>query len=368
MRLKYLIRKEFTQILHDSFLPRLVVMFPIALICIAPWVTSMEVRDVRVCFVDNDGSTLSRRLIERTKHSQYFVVAGRADSYAEAMDLMKQGKTDVVAVVPRHYGRDAEKGGMPQVMVAANSVNGTKGMMGASYLSSTIAQNISSLRPAATTLGTAGLRVTEKKLYNPYEDYKLFMIPALMTILVVMMCGFLPALNIVGEKEKGTIEQINVTPVRKWEFILAKLIPYWIIGLLVFTISLLLSRLVYGFAPASGALALYLPVMLLALVMSGLGLVVSNYSSQMQQAMFVMWFFMVCFILLSGLFTPVQSMPEWAQRLTLVNPIRWFIDAMRTLYVRGGTLAGTQTQLIVLAAFAVVIDTWALVSYKKNDA
>lgn len=180
------------------------------------------------------------------------------------------------------------------------------------------------------------------------------------------MCGFMPALNIVGEKEAGTIEQINVTPVRKWEFILAKLIPYWIIGLFVFTVSLLLAWLVYGFTPAGNLGLLYLSIMLLALIMSGLGLVVSNYSSQMQQAMLVMWFIMVCFLLLSGLFTPVQSMPDWAQTLTLCNPMRYFIDAMRTLYVRGGTLQSVWLQMTVLTAFALVIDSWAVASYKKN--
>ena len=124
--------------------------------------------------------------------------------------------------------------------------------------------------------------------------------------------------------------------------------------------------LIYGFTPQGSIVLLYLSMMLLALIMSGLGLVVSNYSQQMQQAMLVMWFIMVCFLLLSGLFTPVQSMPQWAQTLTLCNPMRYFIEAMRTLYVRGGTWQSVTLQTTVLAAFALVIDTWAVVSYKKN--
>lgn len=384
MRLKYLIRKEFIQIRRNSFLPKMIVMFPIVLICVAPWITNMEVKNINVTIVDNDHSVLSQRLIHRTEQSNYFHFQGTAPKYDDAQQMLEQNKVDVIAVIPQHYERDLTMGRQPQVYIAANSVNGTKGMMGASYLSQIVTRNAEGgMRNAEGGTQNAGsgaalsaFRIPQsafqipqsasKSLYNKYQDYKLFMIPALIAIIVVMMCGFMPALNIVGEKEEGTIEQINVTPVRKWEFILAKLIPYWIIGLFVFTISLLLAWLVYGFTPAGNLGLLYISIMLLALVMSGLGLVVSNYSSQMQQAMLVMWFIMVCFLLLSGLFTPVQSMPDWAQTLTMVNPMRYFIDAMRTLYVRGGTFQSVWLQMTALAAFALVIDSWAVVSYKKN--
>lgn len=371
MRLKYLIRKEFLQIRRNSFLPRMIVMFPIVLICVAPWITSMEVKNINVTIVDNDHSTLSERFIHRTEQSDYFHFKGTTPTYAIAQSQLEKNRVDVIAVVPQHYERDLRLGRGPEIYIAANSVNGTKGMMGASYLSQIVMQNAEGGMRKTEPAGVVQSEIRNpqsavKTLYNKYQDYKLFMVPALIAIIIVMMCGFMPALNIVGEKEAGTIEQINVTPVSKWEFILAKLIPYWIIGIFVFTISLLLAWLVYGFTPQGNIALLYLSMMLLALIMSGLGLVVSNYSQQMQQAMLVMWFIMVCFLLLSGLFTPVQSMPQWAQTLTLCNPMRYFIEAMRTLYVRGGTWQSVTLQTTVLAAFALVIDTWAVVSYKKN--
>lgn len=192
------------------------------------------------------------------------------------------------------------------------------------------------------------------------------MIPALMTILVILFCGFLPALNIVSEKETGTIDQINVTPVGKGVFILSKLIPYWIIGLLVMTVCFLLSWLVYGITCQGNLLWMYLLALLLIFTISGLGLIVSNYNDTLQQAVLVMWFILVCLILLSGLFTPVTSMPDWAQYLTLVNPCRWFIDGVRTVFVRGGGFTAILPQLAVLAVFATVMDCWAVSSYKKR--
>jgi ABC-2 type transport system permease protein len=193
------------------------------------------------------------------------------------------------------------------------------------------------------------------------------MIPGLMSILMMMLCGFLPALNIVGEKEKGTIEQMNVTPVSKWSFILAKLIPYWIIGLVVFTLCLLLSWLVYGITCQGPLLLVYLLAILLALFFSSLGLIVSNYSDTMQQAMFVMWFFVVCMLLLSGLFTPARSMPHWAYLTTYINPMHYFVDAIRTVFVRGGTFLTIVHQVAALAAIASVMAIWAVKSYKKNN-
>ena len=204
-------------------------------------------------------------------------------------------------------------------------------------------------------------------LYNKHLNYKLFMIPALLAIVMMLMCGFLPALNIVGEKETGTIEQINVTPVPKWAFILAKLIPYWLIALFVVSVCLLLAWAVYGVTCQGTLWLVYLLAVLLALFFSSFGLLVSNYSDTLQQAMFVMWFFVVCLLLLSGLFTPVRSMPHWAYLTTYVNPMHYFIDAIRTVFIRGGGFGSIAHQVLALAVAAAVMGAWAIVSYKKNS-
>ena len=358
MTLRYLLHKEFLQILRNSFMPKIIFIFPIMVMCVMPWVMNQEVKNIRVDMVDNDHSTLSQRLVHRIEASNYFLFNGQRQSYAEALSDVERHGVDVIVQIPRHYSRNITQGTPQPVLIAANAVNGTKGSIGSSYLSQIITDQSSPLG------GNRGGLLT---LYNKGQNYKVFMIPALMGILMMMLCGFLPALNIVGEKERGTIEQINVTPVSKWAFILAKLIPYWLIGMLVLTVCLILSWAIYGITCQGSVLLVYLLAILLALFFSSLGLIVSNYSDTMQQAMLVMWFFVVCLMLLSGLFTPVRSMPHWAYLTTYVNPMHYFIDAIRTVFVRGGDFLAIAHQVLALASIAFVMAVWAVLSYRKNS-
>ena len=353
MTLRYLIQKEFTQIRRNAFLPRLIVMFPIMIMCVMPWVMSMEVKNIRVDVVDIDHTVESQRLIQQVAHSNYFIFNAQQPTYNQALSDVEHGKADVILEI-----RDK------QYLIAANAVNGTKGSMGAAYMSQVISGNISSLKGNLSPLTS---RLSPLYLYNKGQNYKLFMIPALFAIVIMLMTGFLPTLNIVGEKEAGTIEQINVTPVSKWAFILAKLIPYWIIAIFVITVCLLLSWAIYDITPAGSVALIYLLAMLLALFFSSFGLIISNYSDTMQQAIFVMWFFVVLLMLLSGLFTPTRSMPTLAYLTTYVNPMHYFIEAIRTVFIRGGSLHSIWHQILALTAIALFMSTWAVQSYKKNS-
>ena len=344
--IKYLIQKEFLQIRRNAFLPKLIIMFPIVIMCLMPWVMQMEVKNVVVDVVDIDHTVESQRLVQQIAVSNYFIFGGQKGTYAEAMKDIEKGRADIILEI-----RDGK------YLIAANAVNGTKGSMGSAYLSQ---------------IGTSGhspltSQLSPLVLYNKGKDYKLFMIPALFAIVIMLMTGFLPTLNIVGEKEAGTIEQINVTPVSKWSFILAKLIPYWLIALFVITVCLLLAWLVYDITPAGPLWLVYVLAMLLALFFSSFGLIVSNYSDTMQQAMFVMWFFVVSIMLLSGLFTPTRSMPQWAYLTTYINPMHYFIDAIRTVFIRGGGLHETAHQVLALAGIGTLMGCWAVQSYKKNS-
>ncbi len=359
--MKHLIRKELLQLMRNSFVPRLIVIFPIMIVCIMPWVMDMEIKGVNVVMVDNDNSTTSQRLAQRIDESDRFNLIGMRQTYQEAMDDIERCDADLIVEIPCDYERDLSRGkSIPSVLVAANAVNGTKGSLGSSYVSSVIMQNLpmtSSQEEAVSTL----------YLYNIHLNYKRYMIPALFSLLVMMLCGFLPALNIVGEKEAGTIEQINVTPVSRYTFIFAKLIPYWVIAMLVITVCLVLSWLVYGITSTGSVWLIYFISIFLALTFSGLGLVISNYSDTMQQAIFVMWFFVLCMMLLSGLFTPISSMPVWAQNMTKLFPVSYYIDGVRTIFLRGGRLSDIVPQTLALCVFAAVMDIWAVYSYRKKN-
>ena len=349
--IRYLIHKEFLQIRRNAFLPRLIVAFPIMIMCVMPWVMQMEVKNIVVDVVDIDHTVESQRLIEQIAVSNYFIFGGQKASYTEAMKDIERGRADVILEI-----RDGK------YLIAANAVNGTKGSMGSAYMSQILR---GTRNEEGVTRNEVG--VTKYTLYNPHQNYKLYMIPALFAIVMMLMTGFLPTLNIVGEKEAGTIEQMNVTPVSKWSFILAKLIPYWLIALFVITVCLLLAWLVYGLTPAGPVWLIYVLAMLLALFFSSFGLIISNYSDTMQQAMFVMWFFVVSIMLLSGLFTPTRSMPDWAYLTTYINPMHYFIDAIRTVFIRGGGFQNVVHQIIALLAIGAFMATWAVQSYKKNS-
>ena len=361
MIIKYLLRKEFTQIRRDSFLPRLIFIYPIMIMCVMPWIMNMEVKNIVVDIVDNDRSIQSQQLVHEIEASKYFIFNGQQPTYSKALDNIERSKADVAIVIPQHYSRDLTQGKMPQVLIATNAINGTKGAIGAGYLAQIVSAN------ALPTASAIQSKVATLYLYNNHLNFKLFMIPALFAMLIMMVTGFLPTLNIVSEKEKGTIEQINVTPVSRGTFILSKLIPYWIIAFFIITVCLALAWAVYGITPAGNVALIYLLAMLLALFFSSFGLIISNYSDTMQQAIFVMWFFVVILLLLSGLFTPTRSMPSFAYLTTYINPVSYFIEAMRTVFIRGGNFSNIAHQVFALVGISLFMGSWAVLSYKKNN-
>lgn len=358
--IKYLIQKEFLQIRRNAFLPRLIIIYPIVMMCVMPWVMNQEVKNIRVDVVDNDRSTLSRQLVQSIEASNYFVFNGQKPTYDAALKDIEKMDADVVMVIPQHFSRKLTQKRNPQVLIAANAVNGTKGSMGSAYLSQIVTTKVN------PSVAAMQLKISTLFLYNKHLNYKVFMIPALFAIVMMLMCGFLPTLNIVGEKEAGTIEQINVTPVPKWAFILAKLIPYWLIALFIVVVCLVLSWLIYDITCQGPLWLVFALSMLLSLFWSSFGLIISNYSDTMQQAIFVMWFFVVCMLLLSGLFTPTRSMPDMAYLTTYINPMHYFVDGIRTVFVRGGSFHSVAHQLLALLCIASVMGIWAIMSYRKN--
>ena len=382
--IKFLIEKEFKQLFRNSFLPRLILVFPCMIMILMPWAMNLEIRNVSLNIVDNDHSVTSRRLVDKISASTYFRLTALPDSYDEALKNVEAGDADIILEIPRDFEKDCTVGRSPHVLIAANAVNGTKGSLGGSYLSNIIQSYASEVvvlpvrgdtpgdvsgmvnSQLSTPSSQPSTNYTTLNLFNPNLNYKLFMVPALMVMLLTLICGFLPALNIVSEKEVGTIEQINVTPVGKFTFILAKLFPYWLIGFVVLTICFILAWLLYGILPVGHFLVIYFFAILFVLSMSGLGLVISNHSATMQQAMFVMWFCMLILILMSGLFTPISSMPEWAQAITIFNPLKYLMQVMRMVYLKGSGFTDMLPQLGALLAFVLFFNVWAVRSYRKR--
>jgi ABC-2 type transport system permease protein len=367
--IKYLLEKEFKQFFRNKFLPKVVIVMPLFMILVFPWAANMEVSNIKVTVIDNDRSAVSDRLINKVDASEYFIVASTASSFTGAIEKVEMGEADIILEIPSGFESVLIKEGQGKVMISANAVNGTRGGMGSTYLSGIIlsfAGELVSELGAADIRVVPGIKVASQVRYNPEMDYKRFMIPAIMVMLLTIICGFLPAMNIVSEKESGTIEQINVTPVPKILFIVSKLIPYWIVGFVVLSLCFLVAFIVYGFAPLGSLFTIYCCAIIYVFCVSGLGLVISNYSSTMQQAMFVTFFFMLVMLLISGLFTPINSMPQWAQNIADFNPLKYFIQIMRSVYLKGSSILDLIPQLMAISGFALFLNSWAVLSYRKR--
>lgn len=208
--------------------------------------------------------------------------------------------------------------------------------------------------------------VTIENRYNPTLNYRYYMIPALMIIVLILICGFVPALSIVGEKESGTVEQINVTPVSRFTFTLSKLLPYWIIGLVDISFAMMVAWLVYGLTPVGSIFTIYAGALCFILAISGLSVTIANYSSTMQQSIFVIFFFNMTFVLMSGMLTPIDSMPTWAQKITYFLPPRYFVEILRSVYLKGTTLVELWRNFVALGVFALALNLFAAWTYKKR--
>ena len=374
--LKFLIEKEFKQMFRNPLIPRLIVLFPTLVLLVFPWAVSFEIKNIRVDVVDHSKSVYSKRLTDKIAASQYFILHDTPPDYNAAMLNMENDETDMILEIPASFDVDLVKRRESGVGVAVNSVNGTQGLLGSNYVMQIVNDFSSELRGELTQTLPPQSRVSLMRLkkmnivpqykYNPALDYKKFMIPGFMVLLLTILCGILPALNIVIEKENGTINQINVTPISKMNFILAKLIPYWAVGLVVMIISITLSFLIYGLWPGGGVVAVLISAIVFILSVSGLGIIISNYSETMQQASFLVMFFILILVLLGGMFTPVSSMPAWAQAIAAINPFNYLTTAFRMLYLNGSSLADVSGNLLALGAIAVVLNGWAVFSYKKR--
>ena len=361
-----LLKKEVWLMIRNPFIPRMIVAMPVMVMLILPLVANLDVRNIDVAVVDHDRSEMSKRIMSDMDASGTITVRCLTSSYTEAMYMVENGEADAVITIPASYEKNIGEGKMPALSLDADGVNATKGMLGARYASQSAMGTVARWKSEHA----AGMPVPDVSviyLYNPTLDFSNYMIPALMVVLIIIICGFLPALNLVSEKATGTIEAINVTPVGKFTFVLSKLIPYWVVGILVVTVGMLVGWLVYGLVPAGSLMIIYLAAILFSFVMSGLGVSIANRSATMMQSIFVMFAFIMVFQLMGGLFTPIASMPRWAQFITYAVPPRYYIEIMRSVYLKGTSFSQLVPQFVALAFFAVLFSMIASLTYTKRS-
>ncbi|MET3115560.1 ABC-2 type transport system permease protein [Pedobacter sp. CG_S7] len=367
----FIIQKEFRQIFRNKGMLPLIFVLPLLQLLILSNAASFEVKNIQFGYLDNDHSSTSRALISKFKASGYFNGIERFTSKKEADLQMQSAKVDVILEIPNHFESQLVKEKMTSLSVNINAIDGAAAGIENVY----VMQIITSFNQEIQTKlfnYQDGMEVQHQNIitipsfwYNNTLNYKTLMVPGILVLLVTMLTLFLSAMNIVREKELGTLEQINVTPIKKYQFIIGKLFPFWILGLVILTIGLFIAKMVFN-VPILGNIGLiYLFTSVYLLVILGLGLFISNYTDTQQQAMFIAWFLVVIFILMSGLFTPIESMPQWAQKLTLLNPIRYYVEIIRMVMLKGASFSAISTPFFIIVCYAFVINGLAVWSYKK---
>lgn len=369
----FILRKEFRQIFRDKTILAMMFVMPIVQLIIMPLAANFEVKNVNIAYVDHDHSSYSQKLLHKIMSSGYFKLAGNPDSYKNGLKMIEEGNADLVLEIPPGFERNLVREGSQKVNLSVDAINGTKSALGGSYLLSVINDFNNSLdvnvkfSARKSDNSPAKIVIKETNWYNPRAEYKYYMVPGILVLLLTLIGGFITALNIVKEKEIGTIEQINVTPIKKWQFILGKLIPFWIVGMIVFTIGLVVMYVIYGIFPEGSLFTLYVFAAIYLIALLGLGLLISTFADTQLQAMFIAYFFMMVFMLMSGFFTNTESMPDWARKMSNLTPVTHFIKVVRLIVLKGSRFYEVQTEFYYLIGFAVVLNGLAIYNYRKTN-
>jgi ABC-2 type transport system permease protein len=370
--LGFILQKEFRQIFRDKTILAMMFAVPIIQLIILPLAANFEVKNINVAFVDYDRSSYSQKLINKIASSGYFKIVGNTVSYNDALKLIEKSEADIMLEIPHGFERNLVREGSQQVNMSVDAINGTRSSIGGGYLTAVLADfnrsldmNIKSSNSNSITQSSM-IEITYTDWFNPRREYKYYMVPGILVLLLTLIGGFITALNIVREKEIGTIEQINVTPIKKWQFILGKLIPFWIVGMIVFTVGLIAMYIVYGIFPKGSIAVLYLFAAVYLVALLGFGLLISTFSNTQLQAMFVAFFFMMIFMLMSGFFTSVDSMPVWARKFSNLTPVTHFIAVVRLIVLKGSGLRQVKTELLYLLGFALLLNSCAILNYRKT--
>lgn len=367
----HIIRKEFTQIRRNKLMLPIIVVLPIVQLLILANAATFTIKNSDVIIVDEDRSPYSRQLTQQITASPYFNLVAVVDDADQADAAILKGDADAMLHFPANWQQVLIKENHAPLYLGLDAINGSAAGVMQGYLLSIIQdfnQQVRSewLPRAQQPVGATPLTIDTRYWYNPEQQYSHFMVPGILVLLVTMVTMFLSALNVAREKELGTIEQLNVTPIKKHHFIIGKLLPFWLIGLGELALGIIIGKLVFAI-PMEGSLAIvFVFAMVYMVAVLSIGLLISTLADTQQQAMFITWFFLVIFILMSGLFTPIDSMPDWAQWLTYANPIRYFVEVMRAVLMKGAVWSQVQPAFVIICGYALLMLSLAVWRYQKR--
>lgn len=363
-----IIQKEFIQIFRNKTILPVIFIAPLIQMVILVFAATLEMKEIKFAVVDKDLSSMSRRLSSAFKGSPFYVYKGHEFNMKKAEDMLRSEEVDMILSIPAHFEENMENEDAGSVQFLVNAVNSTKASLINAYSSAILMDVNKKIRIESLGISSSDLKtinINTSFWYNPELNYKIYMLPGILVILVTLIGMFLAALNLVREKELGTAEQINVTPIGKFQFILGKLFPFWVIALFELAFGLFIGKLFFDLPMLGSIWLLFGFAGLYLIVALGIGLFLSTISSNQQQVMFMTFFFMLTFILMSGIFTPVESIPNWAQKVNIINPFAYFMKVIRMILLKGSGFKDIQHEIIAMSIYAVGIISLASWRYKK---
>jgi ABC-2 type transport system permease protein len=365
----YIIRKEFIQLFRNKVMVRIIFIMPLLQMLVLAYTATFEIRQIRLHVADLDRSVTSRELTGHFQGSPFYKIVNFSNAYKPAEQDIIDNSAHQVLMIPAGFEKELATTGSVRVQVVTNAIDGAAAALMNAYTLSVIRDfNINLLVETSGRIVEQPIQTTWSFWYNPELNYINYMVPGILVMLVTLIGMLLSGMNLVREKEIGTIEQINVTPIRKYQFIIGKLLPFWLVALAELAFGLVLAKMIFSI-PIIGSVGLiFFSAAIFLLVALGLGLLISTKTNTQQQAMFLSWFFLVVFILMSGLFTSVENMPGWAQTINYINPIAYFIEILRMIMLKGSGLADISENLLALTIYAVIALSVAILLYKKTTS
>ena len=365
--LAFIIRKEFIQLFRNKVMVRIIFILPLIQLVVLSYTATFEIKVIRLHIVDFDRSKTARDLTGHFSGSPFYKIVDYSNSNKLAEQDILSGRAQQIITIPAGFEKDLNTTGQAQVQLVTDAIDGAAAALMNAYSLSIIRDfNINLLVESTGISAEDPIRTTWSFWFNPELNYKNYMIPGILVMLVTIISMFLSGMNMVKEKEIGTIEQINVTPIKKYQFIIGKLLPYWIVALVELSFGLILARLLFNIPILGNVGLIFLVAAVYMLVTLGLALFISTRTNTQQQAMFLSWFFMVIFILMSGLFTPVDNMPQWAKIINVFNPIAYFVEIIRMIMLKGSGFADILRNFLFLGGYAILALSVAVWQYRKT--
>ena len=369
----FILYKEFLHIKRDKTILPIIFVVPFVQLLILVHAATFEIKHQNLVIVDYDNSSTTRNLIQKFNSSSFFDIVAFEKNINNSEKYLKTSEAIGVIVFPVDFEKNLYRNQQSQIQILLDAVNQVNASLTYIYCSSIIngfnkdillkfadigqLSNISQLKQ---------IEIEQQFWYNPRLNYKIFMVPGILVLLVTLVGLILTSFNIVREKEAGTIEQINVTPIRKHQFIIGKIIPFYIIGIIELAFGLFLGKVLFDIHYLGSIFDVFVSASVYLFTILAFGLLISTFSSNQKQVMLIAWFFMIVFIMMSGLFTAVESMPQWAQIINYLNPVAYFIKILRMILLKGSGLTDVFKELIMLFVLGLSILIISIARYRKT--